>query len=421
MAAPSDHHTARADEQAPSNCRFSVAEAEMWQVDEMTWTGAAEHADLYTSAVSLIQTLRGIGSQLERGAVHYEPHHDMADRCRSLSLYLASAVADAERDAYAPAFGSLRSALEHVLIDKLISQGTQCVRILEGVEEQIWQQWDRDRKAGQGWADVLSWNWRNGVVRAKMTGPYVRGEDGTTQPIGFLYFLLDEYSPYLGLPDEQVHFDDGLTDVAERVTAAKHHRTLHATYLRWKSITESLVENQLADSQSVRMINVHNRFLSAFVHPNTNAIRQLYGKNRRTWPTYDHYSSELVLLYVNVLAAEELKSFHAMTQRPPTIGISGWADVFGQCAQAWTVSSHLWFPGQAPHEFDRFQEANRRVFRGQKSGEHPLVRPDALSDADIGYYANPLDRLIEMHSSRRELMSGLVYRSPWHRGDAQFR
>ncbi|WP_330249760.1 hypothetical protein OG874_26030 [Nocardia sp. NBC_00565] len=385
--------------------------------------GAVEHADLYSSAKSLIGILRNLTSRLVRGETHYEWHGVMADRCRSLALYLASAVADTENDAYAPALGTLRSSLEHVYLDKLIFQGTQFVQIFENVDETTWQGWERARKAGEGWEDVLHWKWSKGNVRATIKGPTTKDDAGMKQPvgIGFVYFLLGEYSPYIGPPAEQIHFDDGLTDLSVREATAGYHRQLHTTYLRWLSIKASLEADDLVDAEALRMIDVHNRFLSAFVHPNTNVTELLYGRNTWTWPTYDHYSSELILLYVNIFAVEELRSFHAMTQRAPTVEISDWDDIEQLCQQAWSLSSHMWFPGQAPHDFDRFQEANRRVFATKKAADQSSARPEDLTSTEIGYYINPLRRLIEMHAHCREYMTGFVYQSRWPRENVHLR
>ncbi|WP_328711627.1 hypothetical protein [Nocardia salmonicida] len=396
----------------------------VWQFVGMdSWAGAVEHADLHSSAKTLIEALRGIGGKLMHDERQYEWHGVLADRCRSLALYLASAVADAERDAYAPAFGTLRSSLEHVYLDRLIFEGTQFVQIFDDVDQETWQEWERARQAGEGLEHIVSWTWNKRKVRAIIEGPTFKDDSGEKQPagFGFAYFLLDEYSPYVGPPSEQYHFDDGLTDLPEREATATRHRQLHQTYLQWRSIKESLKANDLVGADALHMIEVHNRFLSSFVHPNTNVAGLLYGRNTWEWPAYDHYSCELVLLYANVFAVEELRSFYAMTQREPTVAISGWSDVEQACRHAWIISSHLWFPGHAPHSYDRFEEANRRAFRAQKAGGQSPARPEDLVCAEISYYTNPLRRLIDMHSHCQELMTGFVYQSPWPRENVRLR
>src|SRR2546427_11913486 len=55
-------------------------------------------------------------------------------------------------------------------------------------------------------------------------------------------------------------------------------------------------------------VDVHYAFLSAFVH----GVQKAYGRvHQRNAPrgTFDHYASELVLLYVIAIAAAELEMF----------------------------------------------------------------------------------------------------------------
>jgi hypothetical protein len=389
----------------------------------MTWKGSEEHAELYAAATSLTPTLRRLGARLLHRDVQYVLHTDLAARCRSLALYIESAIADAERDAYAPALGSLRSALEHVFVDKLVFLGQRYVQVFRGVDDATWAEWQRRRDAGDGWTDVTAWTRTKNEVRVTREGIHSQpAEDGSRQTIGIHYFLLNEYSPFVGPPTAQQYFDDGLSGRAEREEEAKRHKYMYDTYLRWQSIKESLNANAFADDEMLRRLDVHHRFLSAFVHPNTDVIRLLYGNNAWNWPVYDHYTSELVLLYTVVLAVEEIRNFRAMAQREPSVEIDCWEDTERLCDQTWMFSSYFWFPGQKePHEYDRYREANRRGFGERRSGGSTIAGPASLPTDEIGYYVNPLERLVGLHSSQHELMTGLVYRSPWNRDDARFR
>jgi hypothetical protein len=49
------------------------------------------------------------------------------------------------------------------------------------------------------------------------------------------------------------------------------------------------------------------------------------------------------------------------------------------------------------------------------------VDPDGLAYDEIGYARNPLERIVQMHNGFREMTTGITYRSPWQREDAQFR
>jgi hypothetical protein len=44
---------------------------------------------------------------------------------------------------------------------------------------------------------------------------------------------------------------------------------------------------------TINKLEVHYRFLSAFVHPVSDVTDLIYGRNQFDLPIYDHYSSEL--------------------------------------------------------------------------------------------------------------------------------
>jgi len=248
-------------------------------------------------------------------------------------------------------------------------------------------------------------------------------EEQEQQAVAVHYFLLREYSPFVGSPREQALVDDGLTPLEERRNWAARNRFLYDTYLRWRSLKESLHYNRLATEGQLDQFEVHYRFLSAFVHPVTDVMGLLYGRNR-AWPTYDHYASELVLLYLNLLAARELMDFARMASRAPSVPISGWPAIEARCELADRLCWHLWIPGQSPHSYDRWVTANQRGFeivRDDFSRRGEVTPPEALDDAEVRYYTNPFQRLVAMHMSAREMITGFVYKSPWERDDAQFR
>ena len=197
---------------------------------------------------------------------------------------------------------------------------------------------------------------------------------------------------------------------------------MYEEYLRWSSVKASLLANGFSDDSTLRKLDVHYRFLSAFVHPYTNVAPLLYGRNTWDWPAYDHYSSELILLYIVVFAVEELRALEAMTRRRPTVQLEGWGSISAKCDEAWQASSHLWFPGQEPHAYDRHRESNSRGFRAHlEDMDEVVVDPATLSADDVRYYAHPLLRLVAMHMSVSELFTNLTYNSPWPRVDAHRR
>jgi len=267
-------------------------------------------------------------------------------------------------DAYAPAFASVRTALEHMLVDHLVLSGQRYIRIVVGVDDTTWTEWQRQRAAGEGFTQVLDWVRKKDTVEITYEGHRSTPDaDGQSYIISPHYFLLRQYQPYLGPASAQAEFDDGIGEPERDREFAKENDLVYRTYLSWASIKRNLTSNGFADGATISKLEVHYRFLSAFVHPLADVTDVLYGRNNSNIPSYDHYSSELVLLYVVAIAVEELRHFREMTQRHPAIEIAGWQGTDKLCEDAWREISYLWFPGHRPHLYDRIQEANKRAFR----------------------------------------------------------
>lgn len=81
---------------------------------------------------------------------------------------------------------------------------------------------------------------------------------------------------------------------------------------------ENLKGNRLVDEVDAGRLAAHYRFLSGYAHPVVDHRRELYGRQALPgWPKYDHYSSELVLLYAITLGALELTNFKRTLDQAP--------------------------------------------------------------------------------------------------------
>jgi hypothetical protein len=130
---------------------------------------------------------------------------------------------------------------------------------------------------------------------------------------------------------------------------------------------------------------------------------------------YDHYSSELILLYVITFAVREIRSFITMCGMEPEVRLRDITELQSECDRLWASASHLWFPGQPEQPYDQFESDNRLAYEEHQDAPRDDLDPDAI------YYTDPLRRIIAMHQSTRELTTGTAYQSPWPRGDAQWR
>ena len=69
--------------------------------------------------------------------------------------------------------------------------------------------------------------------------------------------------------------------------------------------------------------------------------------------SFDHYWSELLLLYVIVIAAAELEIYGRIARRIPRLDLRDWDDVLSEAREAQAASSYFWFLSGAPEVYDR--------------------------------------------------------------------
>jgi hypothetical protein len=383
-----------------------------------------EHPVLLDAAADVLADLRYFQGQLQRGRVAHYQHDVFAERALSLELYLSSALRLCHEEQYLPAYAILRAALEHHLIDRLLFVGRRYKRVYTEVKKSDYEKFRSDWRSGQpGTEDIVRIEWKDGTVVVVRTGLHpaggTRGTRGRT--LSIYYFLLHEFDPFIGPPHEQVHLARGFAPIKQHIEPAKQQQGLYRP-LRWNEIKSNLAENRLCGGETLRRFEVHYRFLSAFVHPVPAGYDLVYGRNRPTGaPRYDHYASELVLLYINKLAAGELRFLKRMASRPPSVRLRDWPIVEAHIRASDAAAAHLWFPGEQPHNYDYIEEANSRgVRRGQLVRRDRRPTPSQLRPAQVRYYRNPLRRLIRMHQSFHEL-TGFAYISPWPREDAAFK
>jgi hypothetical protein len=71
--------------------------------------------------------------------------------------------------------------------------------------------------------------------------------------------------------------------------------------------------------------------------------------------------------------------------------------------------------------FDRIDTAHTPPGNVRLKWGRPKVDPAAIASGRVRYYRGPLERLVKLHQSYEEMSTGLVYRSPFERSDAQYR
>jgi hypothetical protein len=384
-------------------------------------TADDDHTDLVAAWRDLGDVLDSMRSRLQWSDTQYLDVSNKADRVRGLASHLSSAVLLTEQWHYSSAFALVRTSLEQLLVDWLVFLGGTFVQRVQGIDDATWERWQTERTTGAAWTDVKDWTrTKKGDVRIVREGLFSEPDaDGRRQQVSIYYFLLEQYSPGLGGPAQQQ--DDGLIDLAELRRLATDNDALWRTYLTWSSLLLNLQENQLVDAEDAGRLASHYRFLSGYAHPVADLLRDTYGRDfAYGWPRFDHYSSELVLLYALAIGALEARNFLESLHDHPDVMVAGEYDVRAAIEQAERSSSHFWFLGSNPHAYDTWTARNEKVFRQLRDGEQNGLPPEP-SAAEVPYPRDPLKRLIAMHGNAQELMSGLTYLSPWPRDEARYR
>ncbi|MXW26859.1 MAG: hypothetical protein F4Z77_11295 [Dehalococcoidia bacterium] len=315
-----------------------------------------EHGDLVNGAQSLIAHLEVVGYRIRSLDDTSYGHHDaFALRAKSLASYSRGALQLAEAGLYLPAFAVVRSAFEHHHIDKLV------------------------------------------MLAQRDSFPAQRGSgDDAGYSLSRYYFLLNTPWDFLTYSGE-----------GEEISA-------HQLWSDWFSVsvlgTKLMEEGLLSRSQSEQW-QVHYSFLSRYAHPaSSEQYEELFGDRVGR---YDHCASELILLYICYFCSASLQDFHAMSKLPPKIRLDGWEEVASDIDMVAKLTDYAWFPGQQPHQRDRFDEALRRWGEvSDETGEDDAsITVDTIDDGHTSYYADPLRRLRRLHESGVDVVG--AYTSPW--------
>lgn len=389
-----------------------------------TVTADDAHAELRAVWGRLERRLRGRrdNSNMDFGddTFHVE-FGDKANRVASLGRYLDSAIQLSERHLYGPAFTVLRSGLEHAAFDWLVFLGDTYVERMRSVSDETWEDWQREREAGADWAaNIHTWTrTKKGDVTIRWRGLLsTPDEHGNQEKLSIYYFLIDEYDGLLGKPADQE--DDGFLTKDELRRRASENEARWFVYLRWSALVENLEENGLIDAADSGRLSVHYRFLSSYAHPVTNSDLRLYGRNLDgANPHYDHYASELVLLYAIAIAALELRTYSQGVKERLDAEIADHEGTTDDLRAADQVAGHFWFLGENPHPRDHHDEANRRSIRQLREGSDESIA--VPKTGEVAFPRDPLSRLVRQHASSYGRVAGNEYISPWPRSDASGR
>jgi hypothetical protein len=375
-------------------------------------TTEAQSAELLGLARQVVDVMAALDVRLVPGESSFLPHTEHASRARDVGMYLDAALELVERTMLPQAFAMLRSALECWALDATILVGDRYVQetgiVTREAADDLVARW-RDGNYADIPDEPEVVDARNGAVRVRLVRQGLRSNDDNPTILHPLYFEVRNYDPFFGNPDEQDDYaDSGLFSPSHDL--AIHHRQLHNTWLRWSSLVQSLLVNDLVPERHIPHLRVHYRYLSAFTHGHRAALDAATGVAGRSRGLTRHVVHELAVGYVCVIGARYLDAFLAMADRPPAVGIDRRDDLGDLVARATRATHHLWFLTDTPQAYDLGQEL---VGRAGEAGTFVRIDPASVAENEIRYYRDPLKRLLGMHESTTELSTGFSYMSPY--------
>ena len=160
---------------------------------------------------------------------------------------------------------------------------------------------------------------------------------------------------------------------------------------------------------------VHYNFLSGYSHGTHEALTSVHHSSY-DGEIYNHYHSELCLLYISHLLGLHLQLALEFFRRR-RIKIRGERKIYrASVHDLESEFGYFWFIYNHPHEWDRYDTANRKsdIEKGV------VVRPHELRNRDVRFSESPLVRLKHLHSTGHEITTGNVFVSPFHRDDSRF-
>lgn len=380
-----------------------------------------EHPQLTAAVDQVVACLRALPGALgsSDGKSVWGHHLEFAERATHLAAHLEAAVSLSDRHP-SSAFVVLRTAMEQACVDELLllaDRYRERIKVEPAVFEALREEFD---SGTADWSSnvVTFERAKGGAVLVRTGHSVVNNEGEVVEQVSPYYPVLEHHDALLGPPDSQADVAEAFADPDRLRDWARRNRGLYRNYLRWSAVVDNLVLNGRLHEQDAIRLEVHYRFLSAFVHATgtgydlVNPGRTHSYARQHTW----HLVTELTLVYACSAGISELRAFSEFADRRPRVHLANRADVDAICDTVGELTSYLWYPRIGrPMPYDYVEEANRRAHQRRGEGEWP--RPEALPNsipaAEVGYYHDPLKRLALLHTGGNEMSTGLGHAALW--------
>lgn len=380
-----------------------------------------EHPELFTMSARMVDLLESLPGRLgdTDGQSVWAHHLEFAERAVRLADHLRS-VNELANAHLASAFVVLRTALEHACVDELLLLADRYRERIK-VEPDALNALHSEFISGTAdWAHgvVAFERSRNSAVLIRTGHEVVNGEGQVVGQVSPYYPVLEHHNALLGPPDREADVAEAFSDPDRLRDWARSNRGLYRNYLRWSAVVDNMALNDcLTDRESIQL-EVHYRFLSAFVHATGTGYTSLDpGRATSIIRRHNrHLATELALLYVCSIGISELRSFAKYVDRRPTLRLLDRAEIDHALRSASALTTYFWFPRVGkPTQYDYVEEANRRAHRERVPGDwsRPSVRPDAIPNDEVGYYRDPFGRLAHLHTGGNEMSTGFGHAPLW--------
>jgi hypothetical protein len=387
-------------------------------------TATDDHGALPIHAERMLRRLEAIENLAVPGDTAHMQHMDHAKRARQLAHHLRAVLLLSEANHYASALIVVRSALEHHLMDRLIFLANRYIVTYTKVKKKDVASWNVKLAAAQAGdqPDIATWFWDQSGMNVVHRGLHSnKSKKGRGQTISSYYFQVDDFDPFAGPKKHAGRLAAPFWERKHTQQWAEESASTWRYLFRHDAVMKALRVNRLLLGRHIQ-VDVHYGFLSGFVHPSKRGYEAIFGGNSPDrMGSFDHYASEIALLYVIVLAAAEIEIYGRMARRDPPLVLRDWEGVLMEVRDAQLASSYFWFLSGEPEMFDRIDTIHTPPGNWKPKWGPPKVDPGAITPVRIRYYRNPLGRLVNLHQSYQEMSTGLVYRSPFERQDARFR
>lgn len=391
-----------------------------------------EHEELLNLINELEAALTSFRQDIVWGSSSWAQDYDFLDFVRVQRISLTSVKESVLDGFYREAYNTIRMILEGYLLLRLIStcnkyptwyhiQRAKGDRSLEDAKSRF--KYDVQKNL----TDLVKIEDedKNTIVLIRQ-GIRTRDEQGNDAGVIIPYYLTawQQYEPeehHLKKPEMQKEL---LPEWASfKIRRAKlsdvDHRFLYMKLFTFDSMVRNLRWNGILSIKTATRVKVHYNFLSGFTHSSKYAISL-----SRPWQSfatadadmfYNHYKSELALLYVCHLLAMHLELGLYYFKRWRSLTVRNTYKFYRPlCEKVHHDFGYFWFIFNKPHEFDKYQQANRKC----NYNKGIIYHPEDISSSDVRYYDDPLDRLRNMHQSMLELSTGNSFNSPFPRDDA---